>query len=159
MINLALVRIDDRLIHGQVMTAWVKYTSANRIIIIDDLVAEDPFMTRILKMSAPPGIKVEVYDIEGAIEVLSKDLKKEEKIIILVKYPKTIQEIFDQGVKIKEVIVGGMGANVGRKKLYRNISASDEERQTFKALIEKGVEISIRIVPDDRPVSMEKFLK
>jgi len=53
MSNIALTRIDDRLIHGQVMTSWVKYTKANKIVIVDDGVANDPFMGDILKMAVP----------------------------------------------------------------------------------------------------------
>ncbi|MBE6083621.1 MAG: PTS sugar transporter subunit IIB, partial [Tissierellaceae bacterium] len=56
MANIVLTRIDDRLIHGQVMTAWVKQTKATRIIIIDDVVAKDDFMKKVLTMAAPPGI-------------------------------------------------------------------------------------------------------
>ncbi|AYO31323.1 PTS mannose/fructose/sorbose transporter subunit IIB [Biomaibacter acetigenes] len=158
MLNIVLTRIDDRLIHGQVMTAWVKYTQANRIIIVDDNVAQDPFMEKVLKMAAPPGIKVEVYDTQKAVAVLKGEGSPGEKVIVLAKHPKTIYALMEGGVGIKELNVGGMGAGAGRKLLYKNISASQEEREVFKNILSKGVAILIRIVPDDKGVEIKKFL-
>lgn len=158
MLNIVLTRIDDRLIHGQVMTAWVKYVSGNRIIIVDDSVAADPFMTKVLKMLAPPGISVEVYTVERAVEVLTGEPKANERVIILVKFPKTVEALCDKGVSITELNVGGMAAGPGRKKFYKNISASNEEKEIFRNLVEKGVKINIRIVPDDRTTSIENLL-
>ncbi len=158
MLNIVLTRIDDRLIHGQVMTAWVKYTGGNRIIIIDDLVAQDDFMISMLKMSIPPGLKLNTYSVEEASNVLKGEGAKNEKIIILVKGPEVIYKLYNQGVLFKNVNVGGMGANPGRKKLYKNISASDDEREIFKKLLDKGIYVSIRIIPDDKEVSIKKLL-
>jgi len=158
MLNIVLTRIDDRLIHGQVMTAWVKYTSGNRIIIVDDAVAGDPFMEKVLKMAAPKGISVDVYNTDEGAEALKQEANPKERVIVLVKYPKTIKFLFEKGVSFKEINVGGMAAGPGRKKFYKNISASPEEKEIFKDLSEKGVEINIQIVPDDRPISVKKLL-
>lgn len=158
MLNIVLTRIDDRLIHGQVMTAWVKSTQGNRIIIVDDAVAKDQFLQKVMRMAAPPGIKVEVHDVEKGAEVLKEDPKDSERVIVLVKYPHTIEKLVDKGVKIEEFIVGGMGAAPGRKKFYRNISVSEEEKDIFSRLINKGVKIDIRIVPDDKPIEISKML-
>ncbi|GFN36751.1 PTS system mannose/fructose/N-acetylgalactosamine-transporter subunit IIB [Tepidimicrobium xylanilyticum] len=158
MVNIVLTRIDDRLIHGQVMTAWVKSTEGNRIIIVDDAVAQDQFLQRVLKMAAPPGIKVEVYDVGEGAEALKAEAKEGERVIILVKYPHTIEKLVDKGVKIEKLIVGGMGAGPGRKKFYRNISVSEEEKAIFSRLLDKGVEIDIRIVPDDKPIEISTLL-
>lgn len=157
-LNIVLVRIDDRLIHGQVMTAWVKCTQGNKIIIVDDEIAQDPFMQKVLVMLAPPGIKVLAQRIKDAVEELKKDGVPNEKVIILVKNPQTIYSLVEGGVGIKELVVGGMGAKAGRKALFRNIFASPEERDVFRNLAAKGVKAYIRIVPDDKAVEVEKHL-
>lgn len=159
MSNIVLIRIDDRLIHGQVMTAWVKSTKATKIIIVDDVVAKDDFMKKVLTMAAPPGITVEVYGVEEASVALREDSPVEEKIVVLVKVPDTVEGLINNGVGIKDIIVGGIGAAPGRKKLYKNISISEGEKQSFLNLIENGVEVNIRIVPDDRPLPIEKSFK
>ena len=159
MANIVLTRIDDRLIHGQVMAVWLKYLQANKIIIIDDTVAQDPFMQNLFKMIAPPGVKVEVYRISEAVDVLKKEEDDQsERVIVLAKTPKTIYDLIEGGVDIKKVDVGGIGAAPGRKNLYRNISVSEEEKQIFKKMIEKGIEVVIQIVPDDREVRMDKLI-
>lgn len=158
MLDIVLTRIDDRLIHGQVMTAWVKYSRGNRIVIVDDLVAKDDFIKSMIKMSVPTGIKLDIYSVEDAADVLKGDVHSNEKVIILVKKPEVIYELFSKEVEFKEINVGGMGANPGRRKLYKNISASDEEREIFKKIIEAGIKVSIRIIPDDKEVLVEKIL-
>ncbi len=158
MANIVLTRIDDRLIHGQVMAVWLKYLQANKIIIVDDTVAQDSFMQNLFKMIAPPGVKVEVYSVSEALDILKKEDDQSERVIVLAKTPKTVYSLIEGGVDIKKVDVGGIGAAPGRKSLYRNISVSEEEKQIFKEIMEKGIEVVIQIVPDDREVRMDKLI-
>ena len=71
--NIVLIRIDDRLIHGQVVTQWIKDTNGNRILIVDDKLVNDRMMMRILKAAAPPGVKVEVMTVADAETELKQD--------------------------------------------------------------------------------------
>lgn len=73
--NLLLSRIDDRLIHGQVMTAWMKVRPAKQILVIDDKVAKDEFMIDVITLAAPKGIKVRVLSVDQATEELKRGLK------------------------------------------------------------------------------------
>ncbi|MEQ7304074.1 PTS system mannose/fructose/N-acetylgalactosamine-transporter subunit IIB [Enterococcus avium] len=156
MSEIVLTRIDDRLIHGQVMTAWVKKTRANQILIIDDEVAKDDFMSEILKMSAPAGIDIVVKGLEDAVTFLNTQENK--RLIILVKAPVTIDTIVEKGIAIDKLVVGGMGAKANRRVLYKNISASDEERATFKKLIDRGIPVVIHIIPDQKETDLSKYL-
>ncbi|GMS53127.1 MULTISPECIES: PTS system mannose/fructose/N-acetylgalactosamine-transporter subunit IIB [Enterococcus] len=158
MSEIVLTRIDDRLIHGQVMTAWVKKTRANQILIIDDEVAKDDFMSEILKMSAPAGIDIVVKGLEDAVTFLNEQETENKRLIILVKAPITIDVIVEKGIVIDKLVVGGMGAKANRRVLYKNISASDEERATFKKLIDRGIPVVIHIIPDQKEIDLSKYL-
>ncbi|AGB19362.1 PTS system mannose/fructose/N-acetylgalactosamine-transporter subunit IIB [Thermoanaerobacterium thermosaccharolyticum] len=158
MLNIVLTRIDDRLIHGQIMAAWSKVTQAKRIIIIDDLIAKDSFMGKVLKMAAPPGMKIEVYNVKDSVNIINSNGNQNEKVIILAKSPKTILDIINSGVNIKELNVGGMGAGPGRKVIFRTISISSEEKNIFKEIINKGVNVFIKLTPDDKEVEMKRFI-
>jgi len=158
MSEIVLTRIDDRLIHGQVMTAWVKKTRANQILIIDDEVAKDDFMSEILKMSAPAGIDIVVKGQVDAVSFLKAQDKEKKRLIILVKAPATIAAIVEKGIEIDKLVVGGMGAKANRRVLYKNISASDEERTTFKKLIDRGIPVLIHIIPDQKETDLSKYL-
>lgn len=158
MSEIVLTRIDDRLIHGQVMTAWVKKTRANQILFIDDEVAKDDFMSEILKMSAPAGIDIVVKGQVDAVSFLKAQDKEKKRLIILVKAPATIAAIVEKGIEIDKLVVGGMGAKANRRVLYKNISASDEERTTFKKLIDRGIPVVIHIIPDQKETDLSKYL-
>lgn len=70
--NVVLARVDDRLIHGEVVSVWTPNLSANCILVADDAVAQDKFNVRVLKSLAPDGVKVFVATVEGAIKGLLK---------------------------------------------------------------------------------------
>ena len=96
--NLLLARIDDRLIHGQVMTAWMKVMPAKKIIIVDNKAAKDDFMINVLELAAPSGVKVEVLNEEKAIESLKKGLSV--PTIMLAKSPYAYKALVDRGINI-----------------------------------------------------------
>ena len=66
--NIVLIRVDDRLVHGQVMTSWLKATNANKIMVVDDDVAADPLMKTVLKGVVPSQIKLGIFSIEKAVD-------------------------------------------------------------------------------------------
>ena len=84
--GIVLARIDDRLIHGQVMTSWLNYTGAGKIVVIDDATAKDSFLSMIIKTLVPANIKTEVTTLEKSVEVVAA-LPKNEKVILLSKTP------------------------------------------------------------------------
>jgi len=157
--NIVLSRIDDRLIHGQVVTSWVKQTGGNRIMIVDDALTKDIFMQKILKAAAPPDVVVDVLTIEAAAVMLKGEEESGEKIIILTKVPQTLEKLIEGGVKLKRIVLGGMGAKEGRKKFNRNVSASREEMDSMKRMIEGGTEIVFQLVPVESPVDVRKMLE
>ena len=91
MSNIVLTRIDDRLIHGQVMTSWLNYTSATKIMVVDDKSAADPFLKTVLKNAVPKNVGLGVFTAEKAAErMLGKGFAPTDRVFILVKYPDTI---------------------------------------------------------------------
>ena len=155
--HIVLTRVDDRLIHGQVMTAWVKHTECNEIIIVDDNVSKDEFLKKILKEAAPIGIKIHIYSVKQAIEYLFLE-NDGKRLMILVKDPYTIYSFVKYGVDLGEIIIGGISASKNRTRLYKNISASTGERNILKEIINNGVTIKIRIMPDDKGINIYKYL-
>lgn len=157
--NIVLCRIDDRLIHGQVVTAWVKQTNGNRIIIVDNPLTKDAFMQKILKAAAPPSVKVDVLTIDDAAEVLKDSPVEGERIIILVKVPEILEALIDKGVIFDKIILGGMGAKAGRAKFNKNVSASPEEVATMKRITNKGTAIYFQLVPTEKATDIQKLLE
>lgn len=158
--NIVFVRIDDRLIHGQVMTAWVHTKDANEIVVVDDEVANDEFLIMIMKSVIPENIKLKILSIDESVSYLKEDdnYDSSNRVIVLAKNPKTVYRLITQGVVIKKLNVGGMGANKERKKLFRNIAVTNEERELFGKIIANDVEVEIQVIPDDKSVDIKKYL-
>ncbi|MCH4053280.1 MAG: PTS sugar transporter subunit IIB [Atopobiaceae bacterium] len=156
--EVVLTRVDDRLIHGQVMTSWLKVTGANKIMIVDDETAKNDFLKSVFRSAVPSYIGVGTFNEKKAVDRLKKGFNEGDKVIVLVKYPQTVQHLVEQGAKIDSLVVGGMGARDDRTTFFRNISASDEERETFRKLIDEGVKVRIQILADDKPTDVAKLL-
>ncbi len=151
-----LFRIDDRLVHGQVMTAWSKVTSAQRIIIVDNEVIKDDFVCLVMKQAVPKSIVLEIYNLEDGIARLQA-INDNLATIVLMKLPRIALELAKAGVAIPSLNVGGMGANANRKKLYKNISATQEEIAQLKELAALGTNVEFRILPEDKMVSLSSI--
>lgn len=155
--NLVLTRIDDRLIHGQVMTAWIKHKNAVQVVVADDEVAEDEFMINVLEMAVPDEIAIGIFNRDDAVEFMKQGL--EAPTILLVKGPEILNYMVDHGIEINEIDVGGMGAKEGRSVLYKNISTNPEENKNFLDLIQKGVNVFVQVMPQDKQVNVAEYIK
>jgi len=151
--GLRLVRVDDRLIHGQVVAIWLKAIHAQRIIIVDDRTARDDFLREVIELAAPAGTPVEIRDLETGIERVREAAASDEPVFVLLRSPVTALRLREAGIEFDLLNVGGLGAGPGRKPLYRNISASPEELEAMRQLEKMGTQVELRIVENDRPVA------
>lgn len=156
--NIAFVRIDDRLIHGQVMTQWVKTRYFNTILIVDDATAKDDFLSMVATMAVPKEFKGIVHTVEDATKYLLSE-GKDEVVLVLVRTVNVINQLVENGVPIPELNVGGIGMKPGRTTIYRNIALNQEEKDLFKKLISNGMKVTVQIVPNDTATDIEKLIK
>jgi len=156
---LRLVRVDDRLIHGQVVAIWLKALNARRIVIVDDPTARDAFLSEIITLAAPQGVPVEVLDVASGTERVRALAADPEPIFVLVRSPLVALHLREAGIEFPLLNVGGLGAGPNRKPLYRNISASPEERTAMRQLESMGTTVELRIVENDRPVAFKSVDK
>lgn len=155
--NIVLTRIDERLIHGQVITSWTKIVDVNTIVIVDDASANNSFLKRILFAAAPKNIELKVCTLEDAIDYLKGD-QENERVMIMAKVPRPILELIQAGISLTEVNLGNMGGAANRKRFNLNVNASDAEIEDFKAIINSGVSIYAQMVPSDSKVDLQKLL-
>lgn len=156
--NLEFTRIDDRLIHGQVVTAWLHaYSKVRHIVVIDDKTSKDPFMQEMFSMLVPSGITIEIRSVADAITLFKNGIDK--PFMIIVKVPHTIKILRENGIDIDFVNIGGMGMTPGRKKFFQNISTSPEENEILKGLVADGVKVEIQIIPAQKKVDVSTLLK
>lgn len=157
--NVVHARVDDRLIHGEVVTAWVPTMRATRIIIIDDEVAKDEFNVRVVKALAPAGTKVFVYNVEKASEKLMVQGLPDERLLLLAKSPTTFHRLIKNGVPLKEINLGGAGIRGKRQPFINNVSLDPEEVLACEDMQKNGVRVYYQLVPEQGVTEIDAALK
>ena len=152
MLNISMVRVDERLIHGQIIIKWIEATKADRIIVIDNDAAFDPVLGKILRMSTPNGIKLEIYNLEDGIKVLLT--QENDDVIILAKHLWIVKKIYEKGGNIKEVNVGRIPTDIGRRMVCTNVFLSTEDIDIIKYFSEEGINVFVQAVPDSIPIDL-----
>ena len=145
--NVVLARVDDRLIHGEVVTAWTPTFKANKIIIIDDEVAKDTFNVRV------------VYNVEKAAEKLMVQGVPGERLLLLAKTPTTYNRLIKAGVPLKEVNLGGAGIRGERQPFINNVALNPEEVLACEEMQKAGVNVYYQLVPEQSVVKIDDALK
>ncbi|MEW6524891.1 MAG: PTS sugar transporter subunit IIB [Bacillota bacterium] len=152
------VRIDDRLIHGQVVTAWSRECKCNHIVIANDQVAADKMMLTVLKVAAPPGMPVSALTLKRTAELYREGAFDNHRILILAKNPHDVLELVKAGVDIPLLNVGGMGGRPGSQPIYRNIHATPGDVEAFQELARLNVNVMFQIVPASEKKSLSEVL-
>lgn len=152
--NITLARIDDRLIHGQVTTVWSKVANAQRIIICNDDVYNDEVRRTLLRQAAPPGMKVNVVNLEKAVAVYHNPQYQNESVFYLFTNPQDVLTMVQQGVKIATLNIGGMAWRPGKKQLSKAVSLDQKDIDAFRQLDQLGVILDLRVVASDPSINI-----
>jgi len=152
--TIALARIDDRLIHGQVATRWTKETNVKRIIVISDEVAADTVRRTLLTQVAPPGVTAHVVDVAKAIRVYENPNYAKDRVMLLFTNPTDVLRVVEGGVKITTVNIGGMAFHQGKTQVNGAISVNDQDIAAFHKLNDLGIELEARKVSSDNPLKI-----
>ncbi len=153
-----LVRVDDRLIHGQVVVAWVKSIGAKRIVVVDDDVAQSEWQRELYTLGTPPDLEVEFVSVAGAPDRMDQWANSSRKTIILVANVNAAVRLCEAVPSITSINLGGLHDGTGRVKRLPYVYMSDEEASQLKALRTGGVKISAQDVPSARAVPLEEIL-
>ena len=155
-----LARIDSRLLHGQVATAWTKTVKPTRIIVVSDHVAKDELRKKLIQQAAPPGVKAHTVPISQMIK-LAKDDKHfgGQRALLLFENPEDLLRAVEGGVPIKTVNVGSMAHSPGKVQPNKVLAFSQEDIDTFNKLKEAGLDFDVRKVPNDSKGNMDEILK
>ena len=150
--EVTVVRIDDRLIHGQIITKWVKEAQAKKIVVVDDKAAKDKTQQMILKLAVPSGITLDVLTKEDAVKKLDAD-KTNVKALMIIRNPKEANEFVELGFNPEKIIVGNISnskSEVGRTKLLDYIFVEPTDVEALKSLAEKGIKLEVKAIPEKK---------
>ena len=136
---ISLLRIDDRLIHAQVVVGWGRILCPDRIVVADNETAACELDRNLFTMAVPPEIKVSILTLKEAVGRIHGGVFDREKVILLVKDPRAVLKIMDLGLEVHEVNVGGLHYCQGRTKVIEGLYLDDEAREALRELVKRGV--------------------
>jgi mannose/fructose/N-acetylgalactosamine-specific phosphotransferase system component IIB len=152
-VPISLVRIDDRLVHGQVVQGWLKVIPVDILLVASDIAAENKIQKMLMEMAVPSDIKLEVKSLQDAVAVL-KVVNCKYNIMVLVASPKEAFYILEQGVRFNSLNIGGMHFLSGKKQILSNICADDSDIKFLYRIYQKGIELESRILPGDERLNI-----
>ena len=158
-IKIAAVRVDTRLLHGQVATAWTKQIAPDRIIVVSDGVAHDQLRKTMIEQAAPPGVPANVVPIKKMIEVAKDPRFGATKAFLLFETPQDLLKTIEGGVDIKEANIGSMAHSVGKVVVTDAIAMDEKDVECLETLHDKGVKLGAQKVPADSAKSYEEIIK
>lgn len=155
--NITVFRIDERLIHGQIVTAWLQYAEAKQIVVVDDSAAKNSLRQKLLRMATPKDIKLQVLTIADAIKILQDDTSSD-NTLLLAGSPSTALQLADV-LTIKSINIGNQNMKKGKSKILDNFWLFDEDVAAFKQLEHLGFTCEFRTVPSDHSQNTFELIK
>ena len=152
------VRVDDRLLHGQVTVAWRQHLQPDEIWVVDDPVRADPFLSNVLCTAAPAGVAVRVCSVSEAIRAWAAHSLgpcARLGILLLVKSPQVALALAEGGLVFPHLNVGNIAPVPGSRRVFRTISLAPEHIAALDALTQRGVSITFQLTPDDSRVDWQ----
>ncbi len=158
-LKINLARVDTRLLHGQVATAWTPASKADRIIVASDEVAQDDLRKQLIKQAAPGGVKANVVPISKLIEASKDPRFGNTHALILFQTPQDALRAVEGGVEINELNVGSMAHSTGKTMVNNVLSMDKEDVATFEKLRDLGVTFDVRKVPNDSKKNLFELIQ
>jgi mannose/fructose/N-acetylgalactosamine-specific phosphotransferase system component IIB len=154
-----LLRIDDRLVHGQVVEGWLKALRITHIVVASDTVVADDTQNALFHLAVPHGVELTCVSIQEAAEAWQAGRWGEARVLVLVSTPEEALRLCEAGAPIRSLNLGGLHYRAGRVQILKGISLDDLDVRALKTLASKGVLLEARALPLDEPVDMTQYLQ
>lgn len=153
-----LLRVDDRLLHGQVAFAWTSTLGIDCILVANDGIVNDEFRKATIGMAKPQGVKLVIKNLKDSIEAINAGKTAQYKLLILTESIRDAAELTRSIQEIKNINLGGVRPGTGTRTISKAISISEEDAKQIRELSAHGIEIEIRQVPTDKKINAMDLL-
>jgi PTS system mannose-specific IIB component len=155
--DLVLLRIDDRLVHGQVVIGWIPHLRAQAVVVASDAAAADATQTMLMEMAMPDGVALHVLPVDEAARRLQNEADAR-RALALAPGPREALRLLELGVNCAGVNVGGLHYTAGRVQLGKAIFLDDQDREALRAIARRGVSLEGRALPGDSAMDVSAML-
>jgi mannose/fructose/N-acetylgalactosamine-specific phosphotransferase system component IIB len=153
---IVFTRIDDRLIHGQVVEGWVNFLKATCIVVADDAIASNPLQRSIMELSVPQGLKVSIGSVQDICEQLRTGTLDAERVLLLFSKPSDVLRALKTGLGCRSINIGGMHYVPGKRKLMDVLAVDDLDLEALREIAAMGIKVDVQSVPTQRPLPLDK---
>jgi mannose/fructose/N-acetylgalactosamine-specific phosphotransferase system component IIB len=156
-VKVLLYRVDDRLIHGQVVLGWGRRLTPDRLLIVDDRIAADKWERELLAAAAPPDVTAEFLTVSEAARLLRR-ADRDGSVFVLMESPNGAFRLAEEGFVIPELNLGGLHRE-GGFPVTPYLSLLPEDLAVLRGLAARGTAIYVQDVPDGKRIEAEAFLE
>ena len=153
-----LVRVDHRLLHGQVASSWTNGVGADCILVASDMVVNDEVWKTTLRLGKPNGVKLVMKNMEDSIKAINSGVTDKYKLIVVVQTIKEAKQLIEGCPQIKSLNLGNTKESKTTTQVSKQVFLEEEEKEILRELIGKGIECEIRALADDVKQDVAKSL-
>ena len=156
--SLDLVRVDDRLLHGQVVVGWGRELKPDLLVLADDDVAANDWEQDLYRTGVPEGMEVEFLSVAAGAQAIDGWANSSKRTIVLVSNIDSLVRLCEAAPAIRRVNLGGVHNQGGRHQCLRYIFLDDTETEQLRKLLDRGIEITAQVLPNARPIAIAELL-
>ena len=155
---LCLVRVDDRLIHGQVVLGWARALKPDRIVIANDRIANSAWEKKFYTSSVPSNIKVSFFTLEETARQLVDNLFRDESVMVIIESVEDLYSVVEKGADLNEVNIGGLHYREGAHELLPYVFLTEQDRVYLRELVKKSVALVAQDIPGNPPKNINSLV-
>lgn len=155
-----VLRVDDRLLHGQVAVAWTNYYKADTIVIANDKLITDTTMQMAFKLAAPPEVTLSMKSLDGAVAVINNPKHASRTIMVICKDMNDAEYLCSKtGDAIGDILIGGLRSGEGKKQIDMNSYMDGDDIEVMNRLSQKGISVVMQADPTSKRLNTDDIRK
>ena len=154
-----LLRVDDRLVHGQVVEGWLPSLKADLIVVVSEAAAADRIQSALMKMAMPPSVGLLVLGVAAAADALSSPQMAARRVLVLVPGPAEALALLKKGIVVDRINVGGLHFTIGKVQLGRALFLDEKDKNALREIVARGVRLEGQPLPSDPEEDLAPMLR
>lgn len=156
--NILLVRVDDRFIHGQILEAWIPFLKAQSVIVVNDTLANDDFQKTIMSMAIPDRIKLRIVTIDDVLSLRNEKDLDDKRTLVIVSSIKDAFSLHTIGLDFSNLNLGNNKGTDSSKQISYSVWVDEDDLKMLCELMENGIDINLQSVPRERNIDMRSIM-
>lgn len=157
--KIQLIRIDERLVHGQVTVAWLKHFNKNEVFILDDSAFQNLIANTVMRVALPKDVKLSIYSVKEGIELIAGGKADCKDAMILIKDMQALKSVIDSGIEVDMINIARLPFKIGANQIGDSFFLTDDDKEVLLSALDKNINVFVQGVPDGNIVYIKDLLK